>query len=1069
MKRRDWKPVASVARALGEGEDVFVSGLCGSAAPFFVALLADKWEGPLLVVTRGAKEERGFFDDLRTFSSRPVHLFPARETMPGEGREHPDIVEDRFRVLDMLLEETFDGILVTSIKGLLEKLPSKASLASSAIDIEEGMDLNLKKTVSGFAKLGYEREAVVTDRGQFSVRGGIIDIFPGSAEEPVRVELDGETVDSIRSFDPADQRSKARRKKFRVMVSDEMACGRRGASIIDYLPEGSLSCFDEPSRVQEAAAKLAPGAVPLFDFGEAMDKSRRFRLVYLSDIGEEIDETGPIKKVCADTRSAALFTGAETMPEVKAEFWRGAFERIAGWIKEGYRVRVYCNNEGERSRLLELVGERAKLLGDVELGSVSSPFLVPGLKLAFISDSEIFGRYRIRRTARRRVRARPFGGGHAFFGPGDYVVHVDQGVGKYIGLRKLKREGADREYLAIEYRGSSKLYVPAEQAHLVEKYAGLGRRRPTLDVLGSGRWTRRKARVERAVVDFAAGLLDLQAIRSSLRGIAFSPDAAWQREFETSFIYEETPDQEKAIEEVKADMERAQPMDRLICGDVGYGKTEVAIRAAFKAVMNGKQVAVLVPTTVLAQQHFTTFTDRLADYPVEVRALSRFQSPKEQEETIEGLIAGRVDIVIGTHRLLQDDVLFKDLGLVVIDEEQRFGVGHKERLKRLRKLVDVLTMTATPIPRTLYMSITGLRDMSVIDTPPRDRLAVHTEIIHYDEGIVRDAILRELAREGQVYYVHNRVATIGRVAKGIERLVPEARVAVAHGQMGEGLLEETMRRFFAGAVDVLACTTIIESGLDIPNVNTIFIDAAHRFGLADLYQLRGRVGRYKHRAFAYLIIPRRPIGDEGRRRLRAITEHSELGAGFGIAMRDLEIRGAGNVLGSEQHGHIMAVGFDLYCRLLKDAIAGLKGRKVRPRYEVSLNIGFHPCIPPGYVPAGRIRIDIYRRVAGAGTPVGIDAMGDEMGDRFGPLPDEARRYLEIAKLRLRAWRAGVRSIELVNNRLFIDGPGGRVIEKVKKRSFTEVIRAINKVLKGLEQGAIVHASGFQKQRNETAD
>ncbi|MDP8248087.1 MAG: transcription-repair coupling factor [Candidatus Tritonobacter lacicola] len=1059
MKRKEWEPVASVARVLGEGDNVFVSGLCGSAAPFFVARLAEKREGSLLVVTRGAKEERDFFDDLRTFSSRPVHLFPSRETLPGEGREHPDIVEARFRVLDMLLRGAIDGILVSSVKALLQKLPPGGLLSASSMHIEVGTRLDLKGAISRLTALGYEREAAVYERGQLSVRGGILDVFPGSAPSPIRVELDGDVVASVRLFDPADQRSRSTVKEFTVMVLDELACGGKSVSLIDYLPSPSLVCLAGPAGIKEAALGPGAGCGDLFTFGHLIEKAGSFGLVYMSDVGEEIEEAGEARRVRAGSRSAELLDGPGVLPGVKAEFWRGAFERIAGWVEEGYRVRVYCNNEGERSRLLELVGERAKLLGSVEIGSVASSFLVPEMKLVFISDSEIFGRYKIRRPVERRARQRPFGEVSSEFEPGEYVIHVGQGIGRYIGLRKLKREGAEREYLAIEYRGSSKLYVPVEQAHLVERYVGLGSRRPTLDVLGSGRWTRRKAGVERAIVDFAAGLLELQAIRSSLRGISYSPDTPWQREFEASFIYEETPDQEKAIEEVKADMESECPMDRLICGDVGYGKTEVAIRAAFKAVMDGKQVAVLVPTTVLAQQHFTTFTDRLADYPVEVRALSRFQSPKEQEEAIEGLIAGKVDIVIGTHRLLQSDVLFNDLGLVVIDEEQRFGVGHKERLKRLRKLVDVLTMTATPIPRTLYLSITGLRDMSVIDTPPRDRLAVHTEIIHHDEKTVRDAILRELAREGQVYYVHNRVATIGRVAKGIERLVPEARVAVAHGQMGEGLLEETMRRFFTGEVDVLACTTIIESGLDIPNVNTIFIDAAHRFGLADLYQLRGRVGRYKHRAFAYLIIPRGPIGDEGRRRLRAIAEHSELGAGFGIAMRDLEIRGAGNVLGSEQHGHIMAVGFDLYCRLLKDAIAGLEGRKVRPRYEVSLNIGFYPCIPPDYVPAGRIRIDIYRRVGGAGSPDGIDAMGDEMGDRFGPLPDEARRYLLLAKLKLRAWQACVRSIELVNNRLFIDVPGERIIEKVKKRSFTEVSRAINKVLKGLEQGAIVQSPG----------
>jgi transcription-repair coupling factor (superfamily II helicase) len=643
------------------------------------------------------------------------------------------------------------------------------------------------------------------------------------------------------------------------------------------------------------------------------------------------------------------------------------------------------------------------------------------------------------------------------------VVHLQHGIGRYLGLKTLpatagKRaaeagEAAGTECLVIEYAPRNpddeppKLYVPVTEAHLVSKYIGAGRARPPLNTLGGARWRQAKARAERAVRDIAAELLAIQAARESQPGHAFAPDTPWQREFEAAFIYEETPDQWRAIQETKADMERPRPMDRLICGDAGFGKTEVAIRAAFKAVMDGKQVAVLVPTTVLAQQHYNTFRERMADYPIRVELLSRFRTRREQQRVLRDLANGSVDIVIGTHRLLQADVAFKDLGLVVIDEEQRFGVLHKEKFKQLRTLVDVLTLTATPIPRTLYLALSGARDMSTIQTPPQDRLPVETIVCEYDERVIRDAILRELNRGGQVFFLHNRVMTIQTVADRLRRLVPEARIVVGHGQMHSDELEEVMARFVNGEADVLLSTTIVESGLDIPNANTILIDRADRFGLSDLYQLRGRVGRYKHQAYAYLLLPRHArLLTDVRKRLSAIRQFSSPGSGFKIAMRDLEIRGAGNLLGPEQSGHITAVGFELYCQLLRQSIAALKGEPVRPRVEVGVRLDFleangvgadtlpeakrsdrpRACLPHDYVPESQHRIEMYRKLAQATDRAALQALRAELRDRFGPLPPPVERLLLVAELKLLAAEKGVTAIEVREDRLMLTRQGDYV-------------------------------------------
>jgi len=838
-------------------------------------------------------------------------------------------------------------------------------------------------------------------------------------------------------------------------------------------------------------------------------------------------------------------------PQVAEAQRREFFNQLHRWLRQSYAVHVFCNNDGERQRFGEIweelglgresrVESREPDVADppstfdprpsTHLGTLSRGFLCDEAKLVVVTDAEIFGRYRVQRP--RRLKSP-----HALamrsaleidftdLEEGDLVVHLQYGIGRYAGLKNLParsvaadvrrrtkpeadsaslprrpQDSGGTECLVIEYAPSKlgneppKLYVPVTEAHLVSKYVGAGKTRPPLNTLGGTRWAKAKAQAERAVRDIAAELLAIQAARESQPGHAFKPDAPWQREFESAFVYEETPDQWHAILDTKADMEKPKPMDRLICGDVGFGKTEVAIRAAFKAVLDGKQAAVLVPTTVLAQQHFNTFRERMADYPLRVELLSRFRTRREQQRVLRDLAAGSVDIVIGTHRLLQDDIAFKDLGLVVIDEEQRFGVLHKEKFKMLRQLVDVLTLTATPIPRTLYLALSGARDMSTIETPPHDRLPIQTIVCQYDERVIRDAIQRELNRGGQVFFLHNRVLTILTVADRLKQLVPRARIAVGHGQMPSDDLEEVMTQFVNGEADVLLSTTIIESGIDIPNANTIIIDRADRFGLSDLYQLRGRVGRYKHQAYAYLLLPRHAtLLTDVRRRISAIKQYSTLGSGFKVAMRDLEIRGAGNLLGAEQSGHIAAVGFDLYCQLLKQSVSALKGEKVKPRVEVSvrldfLNVGMageerqevehgwgettgephlkrgptmlhgsrgrspHQAgLPMTYISEAALRIEIHRKLAQATDKPALENLQKELRDRFGPLPPTVELLLLVAELKILAGERGVTAVEVKEDKLMLTRHGdyitlGGKFPRLTKKNARARLKEIKKLL-----------------------
>jgi transcription-repair coupling factor (superfamily II helicase) len=995
------------------------------------------------------------------------------------------------------------------------------------MEFTEGQRLRLNEVLSQWVELGYQPEEVVEIPGSFSRRGGIVDVFPTGAARPVRIELFGDDIDSMRYFDPSTQRSDQRLKSFTLGPATE-TLPRRAAFAAQQLAGLDLSLLQTSTKLgmQEDIERLSSGAVfrgieyylPFFYHGlngSAGQPGRFSVLDYLPDnalvvieapdelagVVDELEiQARPLKqdlinlgdlpagwpdpfsgwvevahRLAAQNPLVLGYTRLRPLADEPAAanpvlnpadppayYLQSTFvpgPAFGGQVKNVLPEIVKRKKHGERlllvsrqsARLAHLLTEFAPGLVVPTLESLTpetppppagSLTLVHGMLiegwamrqsaaepplLTVMSDSELFGWKKP--TTIRRPKPRKGVTPETFFAdvnPGDLVVHIEHGIGRYVGLVKLGFEGVEREYLAVEYANRDKLYVPIHQADRLARYIGMDEEQPKLNRLGSTDWNTVKRRTKKAVEDIAVELLEIYARREATPGYAFSPDTEWQREVEDAFPYVETDDQLRAITEVKADMERARAMDRLICGDVGYGKTEVALRAAFKAVMDGKQVAVLAPTTILAEPHYQPFTHRLASYPVKIETLSRFSTPAQQQQTLQNLLTGTTDIAIGTHRLLQNDVAFKQLGLLIIDEEQRFGVKQKERLKSLRAEVDVLTLTATPIPRTLHMSLSGVRDLSTIDTPPEERLPVQTVVTEYDETLIRQAILREIDRGGQVFYVFNRVLGIEQKANRIRNLLPEATVEVGHGQMGERHLEKVMVKFISGEADVLVSTTIIENGLDMPNVNTIIIDRADRLGLSQLYQLRGRVGRGAVQAYAYLLTPKHyELSPDARKRLEAIAEASELGAGFRIAMRDLEIRGAGDFLGAKQHGHIGAVGFDLYTRLLAQAVREIKGELPRtvmgqdaataaylnPLSEgLQLNLPLPAYVPENYLPEEKLRFRLYRRLAGITTVEGINDMAKELEDRFGELPEPVANLLYQLKLKVLALEAGVKSV-----------------------------------------------------------
>ena len=1066
--------VQRLLEVLAAGRSVSASGLWDTPRALLIYLASKVIGAPVLSVSRGVREAEALYDDLVNVAPARTMLLPAWETLPHEKlRPHPEIVGDRIRAMLALLDPPpgiGPPIVLANVQSVLLKvLPPdmlRESLVQVAVHAEAPMEPLLKRLV----QLGYERFDMVQEKGHFSVRGGILDVWPIQADLPVRIEFFGDEVDSMRLFDPSSQRSTTPIPSVHIPPADEYGLYERNAarlvSITDYLPDNALIVLDDPGALGSAYDEIfedVPEASPLvMDFEAFRDLVEdRLRLV-LPDLPIATAAEEELTVVEAPFKPLASIKGTRIVA-VEQTTQLEVFESIPAWLEGDAQLFLVCNNTGELDRLKTLLDERGVGVTDAMhfvIGSLNSGFCLPDVNAIAVPDKDIFHRYKLRRGPRRfkgTVPIRDFTELEA----GDYVVHVDHGIGRYFGLVTLPGQDPHKEYLAIEYAEKAKIYAPIAQAHLVTKFIGADGHVPRLDTLGSARWVNVKRRTQRAIEDYASELLELYAARAGKQGHAFASDTEWQREFEDAFVYEETDDQVRAIRELKADLERPQPADRLVCGDVGYGKTEVAIRAAFKAVMDEKQVAVLVPTTVLAQQHFQTFRDRMADYPVRIEMLSRFRKRAELLKTIEALKRGEVDIVIGTHRLLSKDVEFKDLGLVVIDEEQRFGVKHKERLKHLRRLVDVITMTATPIPRTLYMSLVGARDMSTINTPPLDRLPVKTILAEYNPDLIRTAIQRELTRGGQVFFLHNRIATIEKVKDSLERLLPKATIMTAHGEMHEGELQMIMEAFVSGRVDVLVCTTIIESGIDIPNANTMLIDRADRFGLADLYQLRGRVGRWKHQAYAYLLVPRsREILETAKKRLRAVLEAQGFGAGFQIAMRDLEIRGAGNILGVEQHGHINAIGFSLYCSLLKRTVERLKagsgvgGHDVPMPGEVLMRLGFDAAIPAWYVPDPAQRIDLYKRLGELVSAEELDELAGEMRDRYGAPPEETLALLDAVSLRLFAQGYEIERVETKNDRLIVERRGRKLMvnnrfPRLRQTGSRAAVEEIKTVLKRL--------------------
>ncbi len=1090
---RDLPPYRELVRAIREGRPVEGLGLPRAARlPVLVALNRDlQWT--ILLVTDRADRALSLHDEMKLWAREaPRYHFAEPNPLFYENAPWGSTTRrERLQTLHALArfhlpygdKPQLPLVLTSSVRSLMTLTLPRREYLKACQHLMVGQEYQPEILLRAWAALGYQREDTVVEMGQVSHRGGLLDIWPPAEPYPVRLDFFGEELETVRRFDPSTQRTLERLESLVVSPAREYLLPastqaqelpeqvsefhlplfhRAPASLLDYLPKETLVLLDDLSIIKAVANEVEEQAV----------KSRReslqegtlhedYPVPYLSwsELEDNLQSRSWIE---LGQSSAKIDEEAQDRPILAERF--GHDERFAGRLKPFITYLNQCVEAGAQTYVVSRQSPRLKELWQDSRGSshlpppefieasVSEGFtLLDGeqVNLHLLTDSEVFGWERPQPRLRQRQIVEAPEALYADLLEGDYVVHIDHGIGRYVGLVQRKLEGHEREFLAVEYEGGDMLYVPVHQADRLTRYQGPDGGEPSPDSLGGGSWGETKRRVREAVQEVAQELLDLYARRQVVRGYPFSEDTAWQKELEDSFPYVETEDQFKAIGQIKRDMQRALPMDRLLCGDVGYGKTEVALRAAFKAVMDNKQVAMLVPTTVLAQQHFETFSQRLAAFPVRVEMLSRFRSPREQSQIIKSLGKGEVDIVIGTHRLISPDVQFLDLGLVIIDEEQRFGVTHKEHLKRLRTEVDVLTLTATPIPRTLYMALTGVRDISNLNTPPEERLAIITHVGPYSQRLVRQAILRELERGGQVFFVHNRVHTIQAMQAHLNHVVPEARIGVAHGQMPEDQLAGVMHQFTSGEIDVLLSTSIIESGLDIPNANTLIVDRADTFGLAQLYQLRGRVGRGAMRAYAYFFRHRKlPPTLEGQQRLEVIAENAQLGAGYSIAMRDLEIRGAGDLLGTRQHGHIQAVGFHLYTRMLGDAVrrirmlAGenlpappelgrqLAGFTLPMSMPVNVELPLQAGIPADYLPDQKLRLRLYRRIADVRDRSELDALALEFKDRFGPLPDSLENLLFQMKIKLLAERAGLASISMENGQILLRYPVALKSEQV---------------------------------------
>jgi transcription-repair coupling factor (superfamily II helicase) len=1030
-----------------------LTGLTPVAAAWHAVLAAQ--DGPVLFVVPSDADVEQSTADARFFlavleglsaadTERQVLPCPSQEVDPYRGLlPHLEVASARARALHALASGAA-RLVVASARALLPRLSDPSRLAGAGLVLAPGVEISPQDLGERLAVAGFSPEDPVDGHGEFCVRGGVVDVYPASDAQPIRLEFIGDFIESVRRYDAATQRSLAALDRIAVSpqrellpaasVTDDPAALDRSATIVDYARQAGASVL--VLEIEDVAERGR--ALESQWRASAEDMTRRGRPTLPYD-GVAATWTDIERWLTSGRRISQLAVEQDTLPTthvstVPALAYHG---RVGDWVNElraararGDAVVFVAAVSGRAERIIELLGDydiRARAVTDdddlssaavlVGLGRLSRGLHLPDGHLVLFADTDLFEEER-RVHERRRSAARSFLSDFRDLKVGDLVVHVDNGIGRFVGLKRLAvgpfdpREGglAEQEFMELHYAGEDKLFVPLERLDLVQKYTGGAT--PALDRLGGTTWEKAKTRVKKAMRDMAEELLKLYAARKAVSGHAFSPDSHWQEEFNAAFAYELTPDQRTAIADITRDMESPTPMDRLLCGDVGYGKTEVAMRAAFKAVIDGKQVAFLAPTTVLAFQHYRTLTDRFGGFPVKIEMISRFRSKAEQKDISAQLAGGQVDIIVGTHRLLSKDVRFRDLGLLIVDEEQRFGVAHKERLKQLRKKVDVLTMTATPIPRTLNMSLVGIRDMSVIETPPRDRLAIQTQVLRFEPDLIARAVRTELERGGQVYFVHNRVESIYSMANLVSRLVPEVRLAVAHGQMGERELERVMIDFVGHRFDVLIATTIVENGLDIPNANTLIVNRADRYGLAQLYQLRGRVGRADRRAYAYLLIPAETtLSPVARRRLAAIREFSDLGSGFRIAALDLEIRGAGNLLGGEQSGHIEAVGFDMYTRLLEQTIRELKGEDIEEDRRAAVNLHLDLRIDDSYVADMNQRLSVYRRMASARTAGDVDALLDELADRYGPPPVSIHNLAQYARVRLTADQVGVESLD----------------------------------------------------------
>ncbi len=992
-----------------KGEPVVLGGLWGSAQAFFSVALSANWKGNCLLLVSDPEEAELFAEDLESFGAK-VSIFPA---LPDQGSD-PRSEQERLAVVESLDRGAQSQLICSSPLALIQPTPSREALRESRLTLRSGQSLDLADFLKTLGKADFRKRPFVSHAGELSQRGAILDFFPLTAAQPLRLEIFEDRIESMRHFDPESQRSTEEISEFSLLLSKEESLEQ--GNFWDHLSENILVIEIEPLRILQRQESLR---LQDDEFAKRLktlqSQFKKFKAIELHSL--------PSGKFDFDIRStqglgSAVRSAGETMEKLAAQT---------------PRIHLFCRNEPEQKRIGSILSDQGFAPGEnftIEIGALSNGFRFPSLGVSFLHHNELLGVPKSRRPGRIR-RDLPTQAVRSFLDlrEGDLVVHEIHGVGRFLGTQRIQKGQGEEDHLVVEFAEEARLFVPVSRVDLVQRYIGAGGVEPKLDKLGSGSFLRRKENVQKSLVDLAAELLEVQALRQSRVGNAYPHDDEMQRDLEASFPFQETEDQLSVIQEIKSDLESARPMDRLLCGDVGYGKTELAIRAAFKVVSAGKQVAVLVPTTLLAEQHEKTFRERLAEYPVRVEAISRFRTDKEAKKIVEEAKLGQVDILIGTHRILSSDVGFKDLGLVIIDEEQRFGVRHKEKLKQLRATVDVLTLTATPIPRTLHMAMVGIRDISSLTTPPLGRDSVETKIkFREDDEAIRHTIRSELNRGGQVFFLHNRVHSIGRVAARVAELVPEAKLGVGHGQMGEGELSEVMDKFVAGEIDILVSTSIIESGLDIPRANTILIDNAQQFGLADLHQLRGRVGRWKHKAYCYLLIPKaEPLAPAAKARIKAIEELQELGSGFAISMRDLEIRGAGNLLGAEQSGHIGAVGYDFYCRLLKATVAsmtaGEKGKR-ELSHELDelpeLELAVPAFLPQDYVEDAKLRLGLLREFDEIEDKESRDKAERSLRDRFGPVPQPAKRLLDLFFLKRALAPAGIRSLHFAKDRFLVE-------------------------------------------------